>query len=112
MRLDRFTEKAQEALQSAAQEAQERGQQAIETEHLVLALIHQQDGISRPLLEAAGASIPGLEAGDHLDDILRGAGINPDLELVEDFLGAAGDLDIVAFEGGSEVGLGNVAGFP
>src|SRR3979411_2308252 len=62
MKLDRFTEKAQEALQSAAQEAQERGQQAVETEHLLLALIHQQDGISRPLLEAAGASIPGLEA--------------------------------------------------
>src|SRR3979411_167183 len=62
MRLDRFTEKAQEALQSAAQEAQERGQQAIEPEHLLLALVRQQDGIARPLLEAAGASIPGLEA--------------------------------------------------
>jgi ATP-dependent Clp protease ATP-binding subunit ClpB len=62
MKLDRFTEKAQEALQSAAQEAQERGQQAIEPEHLLLALVRQQDGIARPLLEAAGASIPGLEA--------------------------------------------------
>src|ERR1700716_1584803 len=62
MKLDRFTEKAQEALQSAAQEAQERGQQAVETEHLLLALIHQQDGIARPLLEAGGASLPGLEA--------------------------------------------------
>src|SRR4030088_611598 len=62
MKLDRFTEKAREALQSAAQEAQERGQQAIEAEHLLLALVRQQDGIARPLLEAAGASIPGLEA--------------------------------------------------
>ena len=62
MRLDRFTEKAQEGLQAAAREAQERGQQAIEPEHVLLALLRQQDGLARPLLEAAGASIPGLEA--------------------------------------------------
>src|SRR5262249_55124682 len=62
MRLDRFTEKAQEGLQAAAREAQERGQQAIEPEHVLLGLVRQQDGLARPLLEAAGASIPGLEA--------------------------------------------------
>jgi ATP-dependent Clp protease ATP-binding subunit ClpB len=62
MRLDRFTEKAQEALQSAAAEAQERGQQAIEVEHVLLTLLRQEGGISRTLLEAAGASPPGLEA--------------------------------------------------
>jgi ATP-dependent Clp protease ATP-binding subunit ClpB len=62
MKLERLTEKAQEALQTAAREAQERGQQAIEPEHVLLALVRQQDGIARPLLEAAGASLPGLEA--------------------------------------------------
>lgn len=62
VRLDRYTEKAQEALQSGAREAQEHGQQAIEPEHVLLALLRQQGGIARPLLEAAGASIPGLEA--------------------------------------------------
>ena len=36
MRPERLTEKAQEAVQSAAREAQERGQQAIEPEHLLL----------------------------------------------------------------------------
>ncbi|HEY8953320.1 MAG TPA: ATP-dependent chaperone ClpB [Candidatus Dormibacteraeota bacterium] len=61
MRLDRLTEKAQEALQAAAQEAQERGQQAIEPEHLLLALLRQDGGIARPLLEAAGASLQELE---------------------------------------------------
>jgi ATP-dependent Clp protease ATP-binding subunit ClpB len=60
MRLDRLTEKAQEALQAAAQEAQERGQQAIEPEHLLLALLSQDGGIARPLLEAAGASVQEL----------------------------------------------------
>src|SRR2546421_5855811 len=62
MKLERLTEKAQEALQTAAREAQERGQQAVEPEHVLLALVRQQDGIARPLLEAAGASLPGLEA--------------------------------------------------
>ncbi len=62
MRPERLTEKAQEAVQSAAREAQERGQQAIEPEHLLLALLHQEGGITRTLLDSAGVSIPGLEA--------------------------------------------------
>ncbi|HET7876531.1 MAG TPA: ATP-dependent chaperone ClpB [Methylomirabilota bacterium] len=62
MRLDRFTEKAQEALQNAAQTAQESGQQIVEPEHVLLALVREREGIARPLLEAAGVSLPGLEA--------------------------------------------------
>src|SRR5215471_10532408 len=78
MRLDRFTEKAQEALQNAAQTAQESGQQAIEPEHLLLALVRERDGIARPLLEAAGVAPAGLEAA-LVSDIerlakLRGSG--------------------------------------
>jgi ATP-dependent Clp protease ATP-binding subunit ClpB len=42
MRLERFTEKSQDALQTAAREAQEHGQQAIEPEHLLLALVRQE----------------------------------------------------------------------
>jgi ATP-dependent Clp protease ATP-binding subunit ClpB len=62
MRADKFTEKVQEALQNAAQTAREAGQQAIEPEHLLLALVRERDGIARPLLEASGVSLPGLEA--------------------------------------------------
>src|SRR5947209_7965114 len=62
MRADNFTEKVQEALQNAAQTAQEMGQQAVEPEHLLLALVRERDGIARPVLEAAGVSLPGLEA--------------------------------------------------
>ena len=40
MKLDKFTEKAQEALQGAAELARESGQQAVEPEHLLLSLIH------------------------------------------------------------------------
>src|SRR3989475_9322110 len=62
MRADKFTEKVQEALQNAAQTAQEMGQQAVEPEHLLLALVREREGIGRPVLEAAGVSLPGLEA--------------------------------------------------
>src|SRR5438270_7929954 len=55
-RFEKFTEKSQEALQAAAREASERGQQAIEPEHLLLALLTDEGGLTRPLLEAAGGS--------------------------------------------------------
>jgi ATP-dependent Clp protease ATP-binding subunit ClpB len=61
MRLDRFTEKAQEALQAAAELARDRSQQAVEPEHLLLALVGQDEGVARTLLERAGASVPALE---------------------------------------------------
>ncbi|MDQ6877061.1 MAG: ATP-dependent chaperone ClpB [Candidatus Dormibacteraeota bacterium] len=61
MKLDRFTEKAQEALQEAAELARNLGQQAIEPEHLILALIRQAEGVGRTLLERAGVSVQALE---------------------------------------------------
>lgn len=76
MKLERLTAKAQDALQAAAREAQERGQQAIEPDHLLLELVRQEGGIARPLLEAAGASIPGLEAAlvSRVERLLRVSG--------------------------------------
>jgi ATP-dependent Clp protease ATP-binding subunit ClpB len=89
MRLDRFTEKAQEALQNAAQTAQESGQQAVEPEHLLLALAREREGIARPLLETAGVSLAGLEAElvSHVERLakVQGGGqpfISNDLNLV------------------------------
>jgi len=61
MRLDRFTEKAQESLQDAAGLAGELGQQAVEPEHLLLALVRQGDGVARPVLESAGIDLSALE---------------------------------------------------
>jgi len=61
MKLEKFTEKAQEALQEAAELARGLGQQAVEPEHLILALIRQQDGVGRTLLERAGVSIQAVE---------------------------------------------------
>ncbi len=50
MRFDRFTEKAQEALLAAQQDATTRGHQAVDPEHLLLALAEQGDGLIPPLL--------------------------------------------------------------
>jgi ATP-dependent Clp protease ATP-binding subunit ClpB len=61
MKFDKFTEKAQEALQGAAQLARHLGQQAVEPEHLLLALVREEEGVARTLLERAGASVQALE---------------------------------------------------
>ncbi len=60
MRLDRFTEKAQEALQAAVELTRDNGQQAVEPEHLLAALIDQEEGVGRTLLERSGVSIQAL----------------------------------------------------
>jgi len=61
MKQERFTEKALEALQQAASLARESGNQAVEPEHLLLALVRQDEGVARTLLERAGASVQALE---------------------------------------------------
>ncbi|HEY9897625.1 MAG TPA: ATP-dependent chaperone ClpB [Pantanalinema sp.] len=50
MRFDRFTIKAQEALQEAQGAAESRNQQQVEPEHLLLALVEQAEGTVDPLL--------------------------------------------------------------
>ncbi|MEA2645812.1 MAG: ATP-dependent Clp protease ATP-binding subunit ClpB [Chloroflexota bacterium] len=62
MRLDRFTEKSQEALQAAQSLAEDRQQQAVDPEHLLAALIDQADGVVRPLLQKLEARPEALSA--------------------------------------------------
>ena len=54
-RFDKFTVKAQEAVQAAQSIADQLSHQAIEPEHLLLALIQQQEGVVSPLLAKLGA---------------------------------------------------------
>ncbi|HOW97292.1 MAG TPA: ATP-dependent chaperone ClpB [Kiritimatiellia bacterium] len=54
MQLDRLTIKSQEALQRAQQLAGDYGHAEVDVDHLVLALIDQEDGVVRPLLERLG----------------------------------------------------------
>jgi len=52
--VNRMTHRVQEALQQAGGTAQRRNHQGIDVEHLLLALLDQQDGIAGSLLEAMG----------------------------------------------------------
>ncbi len=54
MRFDKLTEKAQEALLEAQQQAAARGHQAPDPEHLLLALVDQDGGLVPPLLTRVG----------------------------------------------------------
>ncbi len=62
MRLDKLTVKSQEALSEAQNIARERGQQEIGPEHLLMALLQQNDGVVRPLIEKIGVPLGPLEA--------------------------------------------------
>ena len=54
MRIDKFTQKMQEALQAAQDLASQSNHQEITNEHFLLSLLDQSDGITRPLLEKIG----------------------------------------------------------
>jgi ATP-dependent Clp protease ATP-binding subunit ClpB len=60
MRLDKFTTKFQQALSDAQSLAIGGDQQFIEPQHLLLALINQEDGGTTSLLARAGVNVPGL----------------------------------------------------
>ncbi|MYF98412.1 ATP-dependent chaperone ClpB [Candidatus Poribacteria bacterium] len=62
MRLDRFTIKAQEALQTAQTLAGEYQNPEMSVEHLMLSLIRQTDGIVTPILQKLGVDIQGIVA--------------------------------------------------
>ncbi|HEY0409544.1 MAG TPA: Clp protease N-terminal domain-containing protein, partial [Candidatus Dormibacteraeota bacterium] len=62
MRLDRFTERSQEALQAAQQAAQTLQHAMVEPEHLLLALLEQPDGLVPTLLRRLEAQPETLSA--------------------------------------------------
>ena len=60
MRFDRFTERAQEAAQRAAEIIQRYGHNQIDTEHILLALIEQPGGVIPQILEKLNVSATAL----------------------------------------------------
>src|SRR5437660_5407939 len=71
MRIDRFTQKMQEALQ-AAQEISARAQQPeIGNESFLLALLDQTEGVTRPLLEKLGVEPAALRSRLEADLVRR-----------------------------------------
>src|SRR5690242_21538929 len=81
MRIDRYTQKMQEALQAAQDLASQLNDSEITNEHFLSALLDQSDGIARPLLEKIGANV------DQLHERLRA-----DLERRPKIHGSAADL--------------------
>ncbi len=69
MRFDRFTERAQEAAQRAAEIIQRYGHNQIDTEHILLALIEQPQGVIPQILETLKVDSAALT--ERLDYILR-----------------------------------------
>jgi ATP-dependent Clp protease ATP-binding subunit ClpB len=55
MRLDRFTLRGQEAVQSAIETAEKNQHQQVEPEHLLAAMLEQAEGTVRPILGKIGA---------------------------------------------------------
>jgi ATP-dependent Clp protease ATP-binding subunit ClpB len=61
MRIDRLTSKMQEGLQEGQALASQLQHQELTPEHLLLALLRQQDGLARPLLEKLNVRISEVE---------------------------------------------------
>ncbi|MFV9675823.1 MAG: Clp protease N-terminal domain-containing protein, partial [Anaerolineales bacterium] len=64
MRFDRFTERAQDAAQRAAEIIQRYGHNQIDTEHILLALIEQPQGVISQILERLNIDI------DHISELI------------------------------------------
>ena len=69
MRFDRFTERAQEAAQRAAKIIQRYGHNQIDTEHILLALIEQPEGVISQVLQQLNVDSQSLI--ERLDYVLR-----------------------------------------
>ncbi|HEU5247825.1 MAG TPA: ATP-dependent chaperone ClpB [Candidatus Udaeobacter sp.] len=81
MRIDKYTQKMQEALQAAQDLASQANHPEITNEHFLSALLDQGEGITRPLLEKIGANV------EQLRDRLRS-----ELERRPKIHGAAADV--------------------
>ncbi|OGQ79075.1 MAG: hypothetical protein A2289_21060 [Deltaproteobacteria bacterium RIFOXYA12_FULL_58_15] len=82
MNTDKLTQKANEALLQAQTFAAELGQQAVEVEHLLKALIEQDGGVVSPLLKKIGVSADVL-----LKDVENAARRLPKVQGGEPYLG-------------------------
>ncbi len=67
MNTPKFTQKAQDALQSAQNKGVEFGHQEIDCEHLLFALLEQEDGLVPRLVERIGASASAIRTRLHED---------------------------------------------
>src|SRR6185369_10371023 len=86
MRMDKLTAKFQMALADAQSSALGRDHQFIEPAHLMLALLGQEGGSIRPLLDKAGANVNLLRSqlGQALDRLPKVEGAGGEVHLSND----------------------------
>ncbi|MEO8348045.1 MAG: Clp protease N-terminal domain-containing protein, partial [Acidobacteriota bacterium] len=60
MRFDQLTIKAQETIQEAQRDARARGNAELSTDHLLLAMLRQSEGVVAPILQKLGVDPDGL----------------------------------------------------
>jgi ATP-dependent Clp protease ATP-binding subunit ClpB len=86
MRIDKFTQKMQEALPAAQDFAVQSNHQEITNEHFLSALLDQTDGVTRPLLEKLGVNSNQLRDGlrAELDRRPKVHGASVDLRLANE----------------------------
>jgi ATP-dependent Clp protease ATP-binding subunit ClpB len=75
MRFDKLTLKAQEAFQTAQEKAAQFEHQAIESEHLLLAMLEKDEGVVSPLLRKIGAD-PNAIAAEVREDLGKQAKVS------------------------------------
>jgi len=69
LRFDRFTETAQEAARRAVEIMQRYGHSQLDTEHVLLALLEQEDGLVPRILQYLGVNVQAVHT--RLDALLR-----------------------------------------
>jgi ATP-dependent Clp protease ATP-binding subunit ClpB len=86
MRMDKLTSKFQMALADAQSMALGRDHQFIEPAHLMLALLEQEGGTVRPLLEKSGANVSLLRSrlGEALDRLPKVEGVGGEVHVSND----------------------------
>lgn len=69
MRFDRFTERAQDAANRSIEILQRYGHSQVDTEHILLALLEQPDGVVPQILSKLNVDVNAMRG--KLEDILR-----------------------------------------
>ncbi len=88
MQPDRFTIKSQEAVAGAQRLAAERRNPEVGTQHLLLALLEQQDGLVVPVLQKLGADVAAItaRASGGADELPSVSGDEPDVRPSQAFV--------------------------
>jgi ATP-dependent Clp protease ATP-binding subunit ClpB len=98
MRLDKYTQKAQDAVVEAQTLAQSSGNPQLQAEHILFALLNQKGGVVGSVMQRIGVDIAGLtrELGQMLDRLPRAVGSTAQTTLHRDALNILQEAEKIA----------------